>query len=161
MRLTGSNVLLDMLHPGLRAALYLPPDPAQATIPGETPPWTVLRCEAVPFVAVKYELAGRNVVLVPASEMESELAQDELQMSSCNVNAFKVTAHAGGSVDIDFRIQSNDIDAGAIGMAGGMLAQDVELSITHTDVAEEPESEDTAPKEKAKTATDLFIEGAT
>jgi hypothetical protein len=162
MRVTGSSALLDMLHPGLRGSLYLPPDETQATIPGETPPWTVLRCDAVPFVTLpKYELIGRNVVLTPATEIESELSEDdELQLSPCNVNGFKVTAHAGGSVDIDFRIQCANIDSGAIGMAGAMLAEDVDLSVTHTEVAETPPAASTAPKAEEKSATDLFVEGA-
>ena len=163
VRITGSSSLLDMLHSNLREMLYFPPDPQQASIPGESAPWTVLRCDAAKSIHVKHELVGLNVVLEPSTEIESELSDgDALALGSCNVNAFKVTARPGGSVDIDFRIQTNDIDAAAIGKAGAMLSQDVKISVTHTELPEEPaEGEakpDGAPPDKD--ATGLFVDGA-
>lgn len=160
VRITGPSSLLDLLHSSLREQLYLPPIENQASIPGEVPPWTVLRCDAVPGVAVKHELVGRNVTLAPSVEIESVMRNaDELQLTDCNVNKFHVTAHQGGSVDIDFRIQCSDIDAEAIGMAGAMLQQEVKVAITHTEVAPNQAAPTEAPPRVEADATSLFAEG--
>ena len=162
VRVTGPSSLLDMLHTSLREMFYLPPLANQASIPGESPPWTVLRCDAVRSTGVKHELVGRNVVLEPSSEIESELGHaGAIALGACNVNKFSVTAHPGGSVDIDFRIQTNDIDADSIGHAGAMLSQEVKLSVTHTEVEGSHDEPPAAAKAgKKKDATGLFVEGA-
>jgi hypothetical protein len=166
VRITGPSSLLDLLHSNLREMLYLPPLENQASIPGESAPWTVLRCDAAKAIPVKHELVGRNIVLEPSSEIESELrADDLLELSPCNVNKFLVTAFQGGSVYIDFRIQCNNVDQAAIGAGGAMLNQEVKLSVTHTAVddqagstADEGGAADEEEGGEPKDATTLFAE---
>lgn len=160
LRVTGSSAMLDMLHPSLRELLYLPPLSVQAVIEGEEHPWTVLRCDAVPGVSVKGELIGRFVTLSPATEIESALAEDdELGLADSKASKFHVTAHAGGSVDIDLRVQCADVDAETIGFAGALLNQAVRVTIIHTEVPPNETRPTDSPPTPQKDATTLFAEG--
>lgn len=158
IRVTGPNSLLDLLHSSLREMLFLPPLADQASIPGETAPWTVLRCDGAPGVAVKHELIGRNVTL-STSEIESEMSRDDLlELTECRVNKFHVTAYQGGTVDIDFRVQCSNVDREAIGRGGAMMGQDGKLSITHTELAPNQAEPTASPPRIEGDATTLFVD---
>ena len=125
LKLSGANTLLDKLSPDLRHMLYKakPSEtPELPTIEESTP---LLRCRVVDEVKLKGALEGWT--------LEVDHGIDEaapITLGGCKVDRFKVAPSDGGSVDLMFRIGSNDIDATEAGLLCSHLSQEIRVTLT-------------------------------
>lgn len=157
LKITGPNTLLDRLSPDLRHMLYkAKPDdtPELEGVEGSTP---LLRCRGVDVVTFNGALEGWTLAVDHGID-----ESDPIAIGGCKVDKFKVSPSEGGSMDLMFRIGSNDIDATEAGLLCSHLSQEIKITLT-------------APKPKAEaidgtvghpgaqsggSAEDLFAAGA-
>lgn len=118
LQLTGPNTLLDQLKgPELRAALYMAQrgaePPQQAEIDGvatatDTPN---LRVDGLAPLHLEGELTGYTVVFDVGTGRKDSV----VELGSCKLNDWAVTALPGGSVILSWRVQSSGLDKRAYG----------------------------------------------
>ena len=127
--LTGSNDLLDLFDPGLKAALYRAEredDDADEELPG-IEPVSDLRVLRSPSLAMPLKLnceyLGRNLVIDYGLGGKSNL---ELHG---DLNEFRLDAKQGGSSEIQFRFQASGPTDKAIGKLGSLIKHDVKITV--------------------------------
>ncbi len=124
LRATLANTELDALDATLRHALYQAV-PGQEQLPGVEPATPLLRTKSIETLPLKQCFEGWTL------EIDHGIDEaDPIKLGGCKVDKFVLTPHEGGSVDLAFRIGSNDIDAHEIGLIGAKLAGEISISLT-------------------------------
>lgn len=119
LRFTGANTFLDLVAPGLRAALYSAVE-GQDQLPGVEPATPLLRCKKIEAVALDVTCDGWTI--------EIEHGIDEpMRIGGAKIDKFKVTPHEGGSVEVAMRVGSNDVDEDELGRLAGKLSQQISV----------------------------------
>jgi hypothetical protein len=157
LKLTGPNTLLDKLSPDLRHMLYKakPADtPELDGIEASTP---LLRCRGVDVVTFNGTLEGWTMAVDHGID-----ENDPIKVGGCRVDKFKVSPSEGGSVDLMFRIGSNDIDATEAGLLCSHLSQEIRITLTPPQKPREAIDGTTGHPgaQPGSTAEDLFAAGA-
>jgi len=129
-KLTTANTILDRLNPTLRDALYKAVE-GQEQLPGVEPTTPLLRTRAIESLALGARFEGWTLT-IPHGIDEDE----PIKLGNARIDKFKVTPHEGGSVDLTFRVGSNDIDATEAGLLCAKLGQEVDISLTAPVIAQ-------------------------
>ena len=124
LKVTGPNTLLDLLAPGLRDALYKAAE-GQEDLPGVEPATPLLRCKLIETLALGACFEGWTLAVDHGID-----EADPIKLGGSKVDKFRVTPREGGSVDIAFRVGSNDIDATEAGLLCSHLGQGISFTLT-------------------------------
>ena len=154
LRVTGPNTLLDLLAPGLRESLYMAVE-GQEQLPGVEPSTPLLHCKLVDMISLGASFEGWTIAIDHGID-----ESDPITLGGAKVDKFKVTPHEGGSVDIAFRVGSNDIDAAEAGLLCSHLAQVISFTLRAPEIKKaEPVIDGTGAdfKREHPDAGDLFV----
>lgn len=124
--LAASNAALDMFHPKLRDALYYnaEAEQGQEQIDGVPEVLPNRRFTAMEPIDWDLELPNRIVVV------DWGLGDDSnIKLHDCRVNRFKISPIEGGTVEIEFRVQTSQIPEGALDKLSKKLKQETAISI--------------------------------
>ncbi len=125
LKITGPNTLLDKLSPTLRLALYKPADEDTDPLPGIEQSTPLLRATGIELITLKGALTGWTI------EIDHGIDEtDPIRLGDCKVDHFRVSPMQGGSVDLLFRVGSNDIDATEAGLLCSHLKQEISFRLT-------------------------------
>ena len=125
LKITGPNTLLDKLTPALRHMIYTAKPDATPELPGVEESTPLLRCPGVELLTLKATLEGWTLAVDHGID-----EADPITLGGCKVDRFKVAPSDGGSVDLMFRIGSNDIDATEAGLLCSHLSQEIRVTLT-------------------------------
>lgn len=120
LRFSGPNTLLDLLSPTLRPAIYTAAE-GQEDLPGVEPATPHLRSKDVKHLAlesISYE--GWTVHVEHGIDDSTRL-----EMGSSKIDAFSVDFHDGGTVEIECRVSTCDIDAEGAGLLWSKQTREV------------------------------------
>lgn len=123
LRVTAANTMLDDLAPGLRDALYKSVED-QELLPGVEATTPVLRCKVVETVALKSCFEGWTIAIDHGID-----ESDPITIGGAKCDKIRVTPSEGGSVDIAFRVGSNDIDATEAGLLCSHLGHEISFTL--------------------------------
>lgn len=124
LKITGPNTLLDKLSPALRQALYKPADEDTEPLPGIEQATPLLRATGIELLTLKGALTGWTI------EIDHGIDEtDPIRLGDCKVDHFRVSPMQGGSVDLMFRVGSNDIDATEAGLLCSHLKQEISFRL--------------------------------
>lgn len=155
LKITGPNTLLDKLTPALRHMIYTAKPDAEPELEGIEASTPLLRCPGVELMHLKASLEGWTLSIDASFDED-----DPITIGGCKVDKFRVSPSQGGTVDLMFRIGSNDIDQDEAGWLCSHLAR--EIWITLTPPEPKPEAIDGTtghPGASGPTAEDLFAAG--
>lgn len=156
-KLTTANTILDRLNPTLRDALYKSVE-GQEVLPGVDPTTPLLRTRAIDSLSLGACFEGWTLTIPHGIDEDQPI-----KLGNARVDKFKVTPHEGGSIDLTFRVGSNDIDATEAGLLCARLGQEVDISLTAPVIANGMPAIDgsvDAFKADHPDAGDLFAAGA-
>jgi hypothetical protein len=125
LKITGPNTLLDKLTPALRHMIYTAKPDATPELPGVEESTPLLRCPGVELLTLKATLEGWTLAVDHGID-ESE----PITLGGCRVDKFRVAPSQGGTVDLMFRIGSNDIDQDEAGWLCSHLAREIWVTLT-------------------------------
>lgn len=125
LKITGPNTLLDKLSPDLRHMLYKAKPDDTPELEGVEESTPLLRCRGIDAVTVKGALEGWTLAVDHGIDESAPIA-----IGGCKVDRFKVSPSDGGSMDLMFRIGSNDIDATEAGLLCSHLSQEIKITLT-------------------------------
>lgn len=123
-KITTANTILDRLNATLRTSLYMAV-PDQEQLPGIEPSTPLLRTRAIETLTLGASFDGWTLTIPHGIDED-----DPIKLGSCKVDKFKVGPKEGGSVELFFRVGSNDINATEAGMLCAKLGQSVEIALT-------------------------------
>lgn len=123
LRITGANTLLDILQPGLRDMLYKAVE-GQEQLPGMPPNTPLLRAKGVESVKLGACFEGWTLRIDHGMD-----GDDPFVIGGAKCDRYVITPHEGGSVDIDFRVGSSDIDETEAGWLYGRQKQDITITL--------------------------------
>lgn len=123
LKLTGANTLLDRMSPTLRPTLYQAVE-GQDQLPGVEPATPLLRTKGIEQVVLSGALEGWTLTVAHGIDED-----DPITLGGCKVDKFRVVPHEGGSVDLHFRVGTNDVDAEEIGLLCGKLQTEIEITL--------------------------------
>ncbi len=123
LRITGANTLLDILQTGLRDMLYKAVE-GQDQLPGMPPNTPLLRAKGVESLKLGACFEGWTLKIDRGMD-----ADDPFVIGGAKCDKYVVTPHEGGSVDIDFRIGSSDIDETEAGWLYGRQKQCITITL--------------------------------
>jgi hypothetical protein len=156
LKISGANTLLDRLSPTLRHALYMAV-PDQEQLEGIEPSTPLLRSKLIEEVKIALNALEGWTLAVDHGIDESE----PVKMGGCKVDKFKVLPHEGGSIDLMFRVGSNDIDATEAGLLCSHLSQEISFTLTAPIKPAEPiDGTQEAFEKDHPDAGELFAAGA-
>jgi hypothetical protein len=161
LKITGPNTLLDKLSPTLRETLYTAV-PDQEQLPGVEPSTPLLRAKQV----------IEQLVLSPSFEgwtlhVDHGIEEDDpISMSACKVDKFKLRALEGGTIELLFRIGTNDVSTEEAGILCSKLGQQIMLTLiapitqkeTPIDGSVEAFEKDHPTQAPLLDATDIFVD---
>lgn len=156
LKIRGANTLLDRLSPTLRHALYMAV-PDQEQLEGIEPSTPLLRSKLIEEVKVALNALEGWTLAVDHGIDES----DPVKMGGCKVDKFRCIPHEGGSIDLMFRVGSNDIDATEAGLLCSHLSQEISFTLTApVKPAEAIDGSSAAFDADHPDATDMFAAGS-
>lgn len=123
LTIEAPNTILDLLAPSLRPTLYAAPE-GQVTLPGVEESTPLLRTKVIETLKLTPCFEGWTLVIT-AGISEA----DNITIGDCKVDKFVVTPRDGGSVQLDLRIGSNDIDEHDAGWLYGHLRHEIEITL--------------------------------
>jgi hypothetical protein len=150
LKVTGPNTLLDRLTPTLRPTLYKPVDDQQL-LPGVETSTPVLRTRGIEVLHLAGKLEGWLLAVDHGLD-----ADDPITLGGCRVDHFRVMPREGGTVDLLFRIGSNDIDAEEAGLLCSKLSQEISITLKPPVRVPDPIDASSSAKDLPPDATDLF-----
>lgn len=125
LKITGPNTLLDKLTPALRHMIYTAKPDAEPELDGIEASTPLLRCPGVELMNLKVSLEGWTLAI------DASFDEDEpITIGGCKVDKFRVSPSQGGTVDLMFRIGSNDIDQDEAGWLCSHLAREIWVTLT-------------------------------
>jgi hypothetical protein len=140
LSMEGSNNLLLMFDPALKAALYKREGEADEPEFDELDPTSnmpFLRSSSISMpIALKNEYLGRRVTIDYGLGGKSNIVLD-----NCDVNHFSVECSEGGSVKIKFRVQASGVSEKSLGKLASLVKHDIKVTVTVSDGA----GQDTMP----------------
>ncbi len=165
-RITTANTILDVISDTLRTTLYKAVDEHdQADLPDVEPTTPLLRNDAIDTITLDKSFEGWTVEIDHGID-----DSDPIVLGSCKVDAFKVDAHEGGTVDLYFRAGTSACDYISAGLLWSKNGQGVVLTVTPPEAVPEaidgsaegggpgftPRGDEPAPDE-GRGATDAFL----
>lgn len=154
LRITGANTLLDILQPGLRDMLYKAVE-GQEQLPGMPPNTPLLRAKGVESIKLTACFEGWTLKIDRGMDADAPFV-----IGSSKCDKYVVTPHEGGSVDIDFRLGSSDIDETEAGWLYGHQKQTITITLHAPEKPVEAIDGSTEAFERDHPdATDLFAAG--
>ena len=153
LQIVGPNTLLDLLQPGLREALYKAVED-QEQLPGVEESTPLLRTQGIESVRLTACFDGWTVCIDRGID-----ADDPIKLGASRVDKFVVAPSEGGSVDLSFRVGTNDIDQAEAGWLFGRLSHDLWITLRAPDKADAVLDRVVSVKRSELDATDLFIGG--
>ncbi len=158
LKITGPNTLLDKLNPTLRHMVYMAKPDEEPELSGFEVSTPLLRCTVVDLLTLKGALEGWTLSIDAHLDPE-----DPIKIGGCRVDKFRCSPSQGGTVDLMFRIGSNDIDQDEAGWLCSHLSQ--EITITLTPPEKQPDAIDGTKEAFERdhpqpSAEDLFAAGA-
>lgn len=159
LKLVGPNTLLDLLTPGLRAALYRAAED-QPQLDGVEESMPLLRTRAVERFSVKMpDMVGFRLVVEHGIDDDSAVDLHDVKCDKFIVEPFE-----GGSCEVSFRVGTSDVDETYLGRLGMKLGQEVAITLLAPEPKPEPIDGSTEAFERETStetdATDLFAEQA-
>lgn len=128
LKISASNALLEVLSPGLLAALYTKPDAddkGPRTFEGfELSSLPLLRTAGIENLSVKGCYEGWSL-LIPYGVDETSA----VRCGGCKVDKFKVVPIEGGSVIVTMRVGTSDVDEATIGKLSMLLGDEVSITL--------------------------------
>lgn len=109
-KITGSNVLLDLISPTLRPTLYKAVD-GQEDLPGVDPTTPLLRSKEIDVLPLGIVYEGWTATVEHGISNESAIV-----LGDSKVEVVSVQVYEGGSVDIHGKVSSSDVDAREAGL---------------------------------------------
>lgn len=133
LKLTCANTMLDKLSPQLRDALYEAPE-GQEDLPGVERSTPLRRCKIVQEVILgPSNLEGYTIAI------DHGIDEDDLiTLGGCKVDKVRCIPKEGGSIELMFRIGSNDIDATEAGLLCSHLSQEISFTLKAPEKPAEP-----------------------
>lgn len=125
LKITGPNTLLDKLTPALRHMIYTAKPDAEPELDGIEASTPLLRCPGVELMNLKVSLEGWTLAIDASFDED-----DPITIGSCKVDKFRVSPSQGGTVDLMFRVGSNDIDQDEAGWLCSHLAREIWVTLT-------------------------------
>lgn len=104
LRFSGPNTMLDMLSADVRKTLYMAAE-GQEDLPGVEPITPLLRCKAVKTWVPEITYEGWTVTVDYGIDETSQIV-----MGGCKVDAFTAELFDGGTVAIECRVSTCDLD---------------------------------------------------
>lgn len=155
LSIEAPNTILDLLSPSLRQTLYAAPE-GQTTLPGVEESTPLLRTKVIETLKLTNCYEGWTLRITAG-------VRDDIVIGDCKVDKFVVTPRDGGSVLLDLRIGSSDIDETEAGWLYGKLRHDIEITLHAPEVKEVIDGTVGHPGAAAaaadpRDATDLFTE---
>ena len=123
LKIIGPNTLLDIVQPGVRDMLYKASE-SQDQLPGVDPHTPLLRAKGVETVKLAACFDGWTLKIDHGLD-----GGDPFVIGGSRVDKFVVTPHEGGSVEIDFRVGSSDIDETEAGWLYGHQKHDITITL--------------------------------
>lgn len=156
VKVTVPNTFLDLIDPTLRPSLYMAV-PDQEQLPGVEPATPLLRCRSYEKIHLKQCYEGWTLEIAHGID-----ESDPIKLGDTKADKFVLAPKEGGSVDIAFRLGSNDIDATEIGLICAKLAQEISIRLTAPVKADASVIDGSTAAFKADhpDASDLFTAGA-
>jgi len=139
LKFSGPNTLLDLLSPSLRLAVYTAAE-GQEDLPGVDPTTPLLRSRDVKHLALDNSYEGWTVKIEHGIDETTHL-----EMGLAKIDAFEVDFHDGGTVDIECRVSTANIDEAGVGRLWSKQTREVPVCFI-------------APK-TLETNPELFIDG--
>ncbi len=152
LKITGLNTLLDKLTPALRHMIYTAKPDAEPELDGIEASTPLLRCPGVELMNLKVTLEGWTLVIDASFDEDNPIT-----IGGCKVDKFRISPSQGGTVDLMFRVGSNDIDQGEAGWLCSHLAREIWITLTPPEKPAEAIDGTTGhPGASGPTAEDLF-----
>ncbi|WP_046111787.1 hypothetical protein [Aquincola tertiaricarbonis] len=123
LAITGPNTLLDRAFPGLRHSIYMAVE-GQPQLPGVEEATPKLRTNLMELVQLSAKYEGWTLTVDHGIDED-----DPIALGGCRVDKFRVRPMEGGSVELLFRIGSNDIDSEEAGQLFGKLHQTISIRL--------------------------------
>ena len=123
IKLVGANTLLDKLSPTLRDTLYKAVED-QDVLPGVEVSTPLLRTRGIEQVTLAGSLEGWTLTVDHGIDEDAPIA-----LGGCRVDKFRVVPSEGGTVELKFRIGSNDIDSTEAGLLCSHLSQEINITL--------------------------------
>lgn len=123
IKLVGANTLLDKLSPTLRDTLYKAVED-QDVLPGVEVSTPLLRTRGIEQVTLAGSLEGWTLTVDHGIDEDAPIA-----LGGCRVDKFRVVPSEGGTVELNFRIGSNDIDSTEAGLLCSHLSQEINITL--------------------------------
>ena len=123
LKIVGANTLLDLLQPGLRDMLYKSVE-GQDQLPGMP--------EVTPLLRAKGGESVKRAACFEGWTRKIDHGADEgdpFVIGGSKCDKFVVTPIEGGSVELDFRVGSSDIDEAEAGWLYGHQKQDITITL--------------------------------
>jgi hypothetical protein len=139
VKLRGPNTMLDWLEKTLRPALYTKVK-GQQPIEGVEITSPNLRTKCMEHIALVAKYEGWTLHVDHGID-ESE----PVTFGGCKVDAFRVLPMEGGTVEITFRIGTNDISAESLGIIGMKLGQTISITLDAPKTQEKEKPSDGKP----------------
>lgn len=125
LKITGPNTLLDKLTPALRHMIYTAKPDAEPELDGIEASTPLLRCPGVELMHLKVSLEGWTLAIDASFDEDNPIT-----IGGCKVDKFRISPSQGGTVDLMFRVGSNDIDQGEAGWLCSHLAREIWITLT-------------------------------
>ena len=154
LKITTGNTFLDAISPTVREALYKAV-PDQEQLPGVEPVTPLLRCKLLDSVPLTPCFEGWTLFVDYGMD-----EGDPIAIGGAKVDKFRVAPKEGGTVELSFRVGSNDIDEEELGHLAGKLGQSIVITMKAPE-APAPVIDGTVAAFEADhpDATDLFAAG--
>ena len=162
------NGLLDLFSPTIRHTAYMAVE-GQEDLPGVEAATPILRSKDLKHWAPETRLEGWNVTIARGRNDDTAL-----QMGSVKLDDFKFDLHEGGTVDVDFRASTADVDEEGAGFLWGrqkrkvfarivapeLPAPAIDGTVGHPGLAAQRGGSGADGDDDGPDATDLFTAGA-
>jgi hypothetical protein len=113
LSIEGPNTLLDAIDPGIRQALYKAKPDETPELDGIEPATPILRCNS--FEKTTLTTAHEGWTLAVDNDIDDTAP---MKFGGCKVDRFAVEAKQGGSIVLQIRVGTSDIDADRLGWLG-------------------------------------------
>jgi hypothetical protein len=149
LRFTGPNTLLDRLSPSVRHVLYMAA-PGQEDLPGVEPTTPLLRCKDMKTWSPDNSYEGWTVTIEHGIDDSSAI-----EMGNCEVDAFTVDLFDGGTVAIECRVSTSDLDWMGAGRLWSKQQSEVQVMLAA------PLTTSTNPEAGEQDERQLTLDGST
>lgn len=152
LTIIGPNTLLDALSPNLRDALYTAKPGEEEQLPGMPVHTPLRRTKDIESLALAFKFEGWTLHIDYGIEGDT----DPMVLGGCKIDKFKLVTMEGGSIELSFRVGTNDLDTREAGILFGEMGHDLTITIAAPERLPETEKPPaTPPSEDERQATIL------